>query len=226
MLRMESFRQIEVSDQWIIVKYAPQAEPSANAQPLLRSSTAHTPSVLDGMVKVAITGDQNPIEVCNHFLKEPNVIYAEPVVKNYLLAVPSDPNTADQYYLDLIRAYDAWEVTKGDDDIAVAIIDSGLDLDHDELNDKLWFNELDTIDGVDNDGNGFVDDYFGYDFADDDNDPTADFDSHGTRVAGIAGASTNNGIGMAGVGYNTKIAAIKGFRSDDGIGVGLFDAIL
>ena len=226
MLRRSSFHQTELSNRWIIVKYSPEAERHAKARPIHEKKTSKQPSILDGMVRIEISSEEDPIAVCNEFLKDPNVIYAEPVVKNHLLEVPSDPSTGDQFYLALIRAYDAWELTKGDDDIAIAIIDSGIDLLHEDLAGKLWVNELDPVDGIDNDGNGYIDDYSGYDFADSDNDPTAEFDSHGTQVAGIAGASTNNAVGMAGVGYNTKIAALKGFRSQDGTAFGLFNAIL
>ncbi|MEM7298572.1 MAG: S8 family serine peptidase, partial [Bacteroidota bacterium] len=178
------------------------------------------------MIKIKIKKGQDPIEVCNSLLRNPNVLYAEPIVMDRPLYSPSDPFTTSQYYLDNIQAYDAWDITRGDDDITIAIIDTGVDLDHEDLASNLWTNEADPIDGVDNDENGYVDDFWGYDFADDDSDPEADQNDHGARVAGIAGASTDNGVGMAGVGFNTKIAALKGFRSEDGLSNGLFDAIL
>ena len=226
MLRSESFRDLELSAEWIVVKYKPHTDYAANAQVLHASDPANKKSILDGVVRIPIQNNQDPIKLCNRLLSDPNIVYAEPIVKDQLLETPSDPLVADQFYLERIKAFDAWNITKGDDDIAIAIIDSGSDLGHEDLKDKLWLNERDTVDGIDNDGNGYIDDFQGYDFADQDNDPTADFDPHGTRVAGVAGATADNATGIAGVGYNTKVAILKGFGSSNGTSGGLFEAIL
>ncbi len=226
LLKQEAFQHLDLEKEWIIVKYKSSALKAPNSTPLHIVSAPGSPSVLDGMVKIQIGPHDNPLDVCNQLLKDPNVQYAEPIVKNYLLTTPTDPLTASQYYLENIRALEAWEVTKGDDDIAIGIIDTGADLDHEDLIANVWVNVNDPIDGLDNDGNGYVDDFYGYDFSDDDSDPEAGEDSHGTLVAGIAGATTNNSLGIAGIGYNTKIAILKGFSSINGTGIGLFDAIL
>ncbi len=230
-LRRQTFEDLKLSHSYIIVKYKEinQQAPSSISLLTLNQGTATRSkkgSILDGVVKIPIGIADDPIKVCNDFLNDPNVIYAEPIIIDRPLAITSDPLVENQYYLENIKAFEAWEVTKGDDDIAIGIIDTGLDLDHEDLREKLWVNVKDTIDGIDNDENGYIDDYIGYDFSENDNVPEADLDTHGAVVAGVAGAEPDNGIGIAGIGYNSKIAALKGFNSTTGFSSGLFDAIL
>ncbi|MEM6643119.1 MAG: S8 family serine peptidase [Bacteroidota bacterium] len=245
-LRKAAFEETELNQKWIIVKYKRTANIASQAVPIhpriqknnidqTSNGARKTPnsdrkrSVLDGMVRVPVPQGQDPIDFCNKYLKNNDVLYAEPIVENHLLEVvsePSDPLVSDQYYLNNINAFAAWEITKGDDDIVVGVIDTGADLDHEDLQSNLWVNTADTIDGIDNDENGFVDDYYGFDFSDNDADPDADQSDHGMIVAGIVGATPNNDLGLAGVGYNTKVAVLKGFSSFTGFGIGLFDAII
>lgn len=103
----------------------------------------------------------------------------------------------------------AWDIETGDPNMIIAILDSGLRLNHPEFSGRIWVNSGEVIDGVDNDGNGFIDDVeAGWDFANADNDPTDD-QGHGTNVAGIALATGNNNIGYAGVNWNSKIMVCK-----------------
>lgn len=222
------FDHIELDDQFIVVKYRPGSIPNGRTSfNGIRKSTSPTySSILDGLVKVPLKKGQHPLDLCNQYLADPNVLYAEPIVLDQPLYAPSDPLISNQYYLTNINARAAWDITTGDDDITIGIIDTGIDMDHEDLLANIWTNENDPIDGIDNDGNGYIDDYYGYDFADGDSNPDADQSAHGVRVAGVAGANTNNGMGIAGVGFNTKIAALKGFRSSNGLSNGLFDAIL
>ncbi len=102
----------------------------------------------------------------------------------------------------------AWEIEQGSPDITVAILDSGIKLDHPEFNGRIWQNANETINGLDDDNNGYVDDLNGWNFAYDNNDPTDDY-GHGTNVAGIVGASGNNQIGYAGVDWHCKLMSCK-----------------
>lgn len=145
-----------------------------------------------------------------------NVLAVEKLPEEELLLVPSDPNHSLQNYLALIRAYDAWDITQGSPDIVVAVSDNGTDLDHEDLQENLFLNVDDPINGIDDDGNGYIDDYNGYDLADNDHQPTADIDNHGTLVAGVIGASASNETGITGVGYNTSYFPLKVFRSQGG----------
>ncbi len=102
----------------------------------------------------------------------------------------------------------AWRQTTGAD-VTVAIIDSGVDLGHPDLAPNLWTNPREIPgNGIDDDGNGYVDDVHGYDFVDNDGTPQ-DANGHGTHVAGIVGARGGNGIGGAGVAWQARLMAIR-----------------
>ncbi len=220
----------EINSEWIIVKIKGDGsdfENLPNEVRLLHKTSPGQSSILDGVCKIKVDQGQDPVQLINQLLKNQNVVYAEPILSYQPLYTPSDPaNGSDQSYLDQISAYDAWDITRGDDDIIIGIIDTGVDIDHEDLSSNIWINEADPIDGIDNDNNGYIDDYQGYDFADGDNDPNADGNPHGTRVAGVAGATTDNAIGMSSIGFNSKIAALKGFTTSGTISINLFDAII
>lgn len=116
-----------------------------------------------------------------------------------------------------VNAERAWEMTRGDKDLVVAVIDTGVDYRHADLKNNMWVNkaELNGEAGVDDDGNGYVDDVYGYDFANKDGDPM-DGHSHGTHCAGVIGASHNN-QGVMGVMSDVQIMGIK-FLTDRGSG--------
>jgi thermitase len=97
-----------------------------------------------------------------------------------------------------------WDIEKGDESIIVAILDSGIKLEHPEFNGRLWINSNETINGIDDDNNGYIDDINGWDFANNDNNPTDDH-GHGTNVTGIIGANSNNNRGYSGVDHNCKL---------------------
>lgn len=98
----------------------------------------------------------------------------------------------------------AWDIERGDSTIIVAVLDAGIRFGHPEFQNRLWQNNSEIINGIDDDGNGFIDDIFGWDFINKDNDPTDDH-GHGTNVAGIIGANANNKIGYAGVDWFCKL---------------------
>lgn len=116
-----------------------------------------------------------------------------------------------------IDALKAWEITKGDRAVRIAVIDTGIDYRHPDLVNQMWTNEaeLNGEPGVDDDGNGYIDDIHGYDFANNDGDPM-DGHSHGTHCAGTIGAEHND-LGVAGVMADVEFVAVK-FLSDSGSG--------
>jgi len=124
-----------------------------------------------------------------------------------------------------IRAEQAWQITTGSKNVVVGVIDTGIDYLHPDLAENMWRNPGETgvdedgfdkaTNGVDDDGNGFVDDVFGWDFVNNDNDPMDDY-GHGTHVAGTIGAVGNNGFGIAGVAWNVSLVAIKIFDENGG----------
>ena len=151
----------------------------------------------------------------------------EAVEYNYLRptladpVVPNDPKYPEQWSLPLMKLPQAWAIEKGDRNVVIAIIDSGIDYRHDDLAPKAWINPGEIPEnGLDDDGNGYLDDVYGWDFTDapnlqaegdyleGDNEPI-DESGHGTHVAGIAGAMPDNGIGVAGVAWESPLMAIR-----------------
>ena len=109
----------------------------------------------------------------------------------------------------------AWEQETGDPDLVIAILDTGLKMDHPEVKDRLWINDAESSNGGDSDGNGYVDDNLtGWDFVNEDNNPTDDH-GHGSNVTSIIGSEANNTIGFAGVNWNSKLMNLKIINSDN-----------
>ena len=167
--------------------------------------------------------------------RDPRVAYAEP---NFLVraALPNDPFMRNLWGLDNvgqtvnfttgtpdadIDALEAWSVSTGSPNVTVAVIDTGVDVSHPDLAANIWVNAGEDCagcrtNGVDDDGNGYVDDWRGWDFVNGDNNPSDD-NGHGTHVSGTIAAAGNNGIGVAGVTWSTKIMPLK-FLAGNGTG--------
>lgn len=131
-------------------------------------------------------------------------------------ATPNDPLYSRQWAHTIMDSPTAWASVTGKRSVIVAVIDSGMDLNHPDLKNNLWTNvkERDGQSGVDDDGNGFIDDIHGYNFPDGTGDPdpgTGIIDDHGTHVAGIIGAQGNNAVGIAGMAWQTSLMAIRVF---------------
>ena len=121
-----------------------------------------------------------------------------------------------------IDAPEAWDLNTGSKDILVGIIDTGIDRNHEDLKSNMWSNPNEIAgNGKDDDGNGYIDDIYGWDFYNNDNNPHDD-DSHGTHCAGTIGGVGNNGKGVAGVCWNISMVGIKFLGNDGGY---LSDAI-
>ena len=145
------------------------------------------------------------------------VIYAEPRYIPYETTTPNDPYYTNQWHLPVINADLAWNVTQGDTNVIIAIIDDAIDLDHEDLAANIFTNwvEYNGTAGLDDDFNGYIDDINGWDFAEFDNDPNPVISSqdHGTHVAGCAAAVTDNGTGVSAPGWNCRILPLK-FSND------------
>ncbi len=137
------------------------------------------------------------------------VVYAEPDYTAQAILVPNDTYYAQQWGMDKVQAPAAWDSETGSDQVVIALINSGIDLDHPDLAGKAWTN-LGEIpgNGVDEDGNGLVDDVNGWNFVGDDAN-LGDSNGHGTQVAGVLAATGNNSMGVAGLCWSCKLMVLK-----------------
>ncbi len=167
-------------------------------------------------------------DAVSRYRNDPAVEFIEPNWIVHADLVPNDPLFPQQWSLSNsgqtggtpgadVAAVPAWDVTTGSPDVVIAIIDTGVDTTHPDLAGNIWTNPGEIPgNGVDDDGNGLVDDVHGYDFLNLDADPTDD-NGHGTHVAGIAAARGNDGAGIAGVTWRATILPLK-FLGPDGTG--------
>lgn len=153
-----------------------------------------------------------------------DLVYFEPSTMISLgattAATPNDPSFGSLYGLHNvgqsggtpdadIDATEAWQISTGSEDVIVAVIDTGIDYTHPDLVSNIWVNPGEIAgNGIDDDGNGFVDDVHGYDFVNNDGDPFDD-EGHGTHVAGTIGATGNNGVGVVGVSWDVSLMGLK-----------------
>ena len=148
------------------------------------------------------------------------VEYVEPLYIRQAQVQPNDPladSTAatTQYYLKTIHAYRAWDIYQGDSTIVIGLTDGGPRLTHEDLRRQIKRNYADPIDGIDNDHDGYVDNFQGWDLANHDNDPGFDANEaknailHGSQVAGIMAAEHDNGKGVAGVGFKCRFLPLS-----------------
>lgn len=158
------------------------------------------------------------------------VEYAEPLYIRHTSVLPSDTRFAEQYVMQKLEAERAWDISTGDTAVKIAIVDSGLDWTHEDIADNVWTNPGEIPgNGKDDDNNGKIDDVRGWDFVGDvssvetllgtfreDNNTRIDSvlaerdgRQHGTHVGGTAGAVTNNGKGVAGMGYHCRLIPVK-----------------
>jgi len=208
----------------VLVKFRPSASASqkARARGLVNAQVNRGYGIVKNLEKLTLKSNQSVNDAVARLSKLPFVEYAEP---DYLVQAA----TNDQYY-SLLYAIDnngqavagvsgtpdadmdvleAWSTQTGDPNLIIAVIDEGVQYDHPDLANNMWTNAGEIAgNGIDDDGNGFVDDVYGYDFYDFDSDPM-DEGGHGTHVAGTICADTNNGIGIAGVVQQCKIMALR-----------------
>lgn len=173
-----------------------------------------------------IAENQEISRVINQLRNQKEIIYAEQLVIPELTYTPTDVFLSRQYQLSIIKAFQAWDVEKGDSSVVIAITDTGIDLDHEDLEINIAYNYNDPINGIDDDNDGYVDNFRGWDTGDNDNDPATFSSDHGNNVAGLAAAKTDNTTGIAGTGFNCRFVPIKIDTDLGGRLIGAYDAII
>lgn len=202
---------------------ASSVEPLHRTLALRKSFTSKEEASLARIVKVRYSAPVDARKLAEELAADPSVEYAEPYYMFRALETPNDPRLGTQWTINMLKMTEAWDISKGDSTIVIGYIDTGLNYNHEDLSLSVAINagewgtggEL-KANGIDDDNNGYIDDWRGWDFIGKgtlqtplpDNDPM-DFNGHGTNGSGIAAASTNNSIGIAGIGYYTKVLPIK-----------------
>ncbi len=209
-----------------------QTVQASDAQPIFvdarKPEVGSTQKDLTGFYELTIPENADINQVIIELSQNPNVILAEPVFLYYIdISTPNDPQYASQYQMSPPgpdpQAYNAWDLDRGSDSVKIAIIDTGVLYTHPDLNANIWVNPGEDMDGdmavfdpgdmngIDDDGNGFIDDLVGWDFVNAlssvwpgedgvtrDNNPS-DYNGHGTHCSGIAAAVNNNATNVTGV---------------------------
>ncbi len=167
-----------------------------------------------GLARLKIPRGETVMNAVSLLKGKEGVLFAQPNYVYRAAVFPDDPSYPNQWALPKIGAPTAWDLATGSSDVLVAVLDTGVDLSHPDLAGNLWTNP-DEIpgDGLDNDGNGYVDDVHGWNSSANSADVQDDF-GHGTHVAGIIGAVGNNGTGVAGVNWKVGIIAVKANKGD------------
>ncbi len=195
---------------WVKRKYPHCLPPKPGGADLTRTYVLSFPSHLDVR------------DVCRRLAKLDGVEFAEPWFVQHIFLEHNDEFRDRQYALDLLQANLAHDISTGDPDVVIAIVDNGTDMDHPDLVDNIYVNPGEDLNGDgeiqpnerngrDDDDNGFIDDFHGWDFSGNgDNDPDDSANhGHGTHTAGIASAVTNNHIGISSVGYSCSIMPVR-----------------
>lgn len=192
---------------------------------------------------VHYTAPVDPFSVAEGLSNIDEVHYAEPwfiyPITESTSYEPNDPSFQSQYGLMRIRAPQAWDITRGDTSVVIGIVDTGVELGHPDLAANIWNNPgemgLDInnndkrFNNIDDDANGYIDDWRGWDFGgvdynnivpDNNPNPTGSNNNHGTHVAGIASAVTDNAVGVAGTGFRCRLLAVKTSADNDTRGPG------
>ena len=232
-------QKVTASSDSIIVKYKKNASPEMRkqARSLVKAKISDSnndeiddnfTSLFSGrLAKFKVSG-MSAKEAIERLKSHQAIEYVEPDYRVSIASIPNDPRFEDLWGLNNegqtggtvdadIDAPEAWSISTGSRDIVVGVIDTGVDYSHPDLAANAWVNSGEIAgDGIDNDGNGYIDDVHGINAITDAGDPMDD-EGHGTHVSGTIGASGNNGVGIVGVNHDVSIAGCK-FLAADGTG--------
>lgn len=238
-------RAYEVDSRVITVKFAEGVDRATQNTLHASLDTTSKGEALTGFIDIEIPAGLDVFDAIDGYLNSGLVEIAEPNTIGRWEAIPDDPSYGNQYWLPIINAEEAWDVTTGNPDVIIAVLDSGTQFSHEDLGmdadgyqniwlnpgEDAWTDPLDptTGNGIDDDGNGFIDDWKGWDFGNANNNSEGTF-FHGTSVAGVAAAKTNNATGVASVagGWNSPGSRIliAGVGDNGPLGSVIDDAII
>ena len=233
---------------------APLALPDYNVD-YLAKGLGREDEILGRIVKIQFSQGVDATNLSSILSNDPDIEYIQQSNLYLVDFTPNDSLVAQQWALEKIKAFDAWNITQGADTVLLTVIDTGIDYEHPDLTNKIFINQGETgIDqfgndkrnnGLDDDGNGFIDDFRGWDFTDRlgfpfdstggdylgwDNDPYDD-QGHGTYISGIAAAESNNLYGIAGTAPFVKVLNLRafdpgGYGEEDDVAAAILYAVM
>ncbi|MEN6545939.1 MAG: S8 family serine peptidase [Armatimonadia bacterium] len=232
--------RLAVADR-VLVQVRPGVDAQKLAGVLGKAQSGRVRSLGHRIYALDLPANSDVLKMAGDLRMDPAVAVAEPDLLMYPALVPNDTRYADQWHHPIIQSPAGWDVTTGSSSVVIAVIDSGVYMDHPDFSGKIWRNPGEIAgNGRDDDGNGYIDDLNGWDFysnnanpnpspdgQDDDYNGEADEQvNHGTLVAGLAGALGNDSYGTAGMAWGCKIMPLQVFPDDGGTAVStVIDAI-
>ncbi|MEN6303611.1 MAG: S8 family serine peptidase [Armatimonadia bacterium] len=225
--------RLAVADR-VLVQVRPGVDAQKLAGVLGKAQSGRVRSLGHRIYALDLPANSDVLKMAGDLRMDPAVAVAEPDLLMYPALVPNDTRYADQWHHPIIQSPAGWEVATGSSSVVIAVIDSGVYMDHPDFSGKIWRNPGETAgNGRDDDGNGYIDDLNGWDFysnnanpnpspdgQDDDYNGEADEQvNHGTLVAGLAGALGNDSYGTAGMAWGCKIMPLQVFPDDGGTAV-------
>ncbi len=197
-------------------KSSSQFEKARSLHSLSMDVSLKVEALNDEIITVEFSPGASVQQSLDKMISSPDVAFIEPNYKVFPIAVPNDPEISKQWAHNVIKSSEAWDISTGNDDIVVAVIDTGIDYNHPDLKEHIWNNSAEVAgNGRDDDGNGLTDDIRGWDFANNDSDPMDDVE-HGTHVAGTIGAVCNNSSGICGHAQRLKLMPLKFLGTNGG----------
>jgi subtilisin family serine protease len=175
--------------------------------------------LLSMIFRIEYESNINPVNLSEIIISENKDVldWAEPSIVYKSDYIPNDPLWNNQWHISKISSLQAWDVTRGDTNMVIGIVDSGSDFIHPDLAANMHYNYADPVNGIDDDNNGYIDDFKGWDFYGNDNDPqiAPNGNTHGSHVSGCASQVTDNGIHGAGIGFKCKLMISKHTNDTD-----------
>lgn len=202
-----------------------KAYPSVKSPEKSKNERGEKLADLSLIYKLTFPENTDILKVKERLIKSKTCEYVVPQFIPRLCFVPNDDSISQQYALFKINAFAGWDIHKGDTNMVIGVTDTGIDPFHPDIIGNIKYNYADPINGIDDDNDGFTDNYRGWDTGSNDNDPTADNNFHGQHVSGLSSATANNSEGVAGSGYFCKLLPIK-IANQNGSLVGAYDGLI
>jgi serine protease len=173
-----------------------------------KNSSGRTKNDISLWIEIRYSSNKSIAEVLRLAASTGIMDHVQPRLVAKPMFTPNDPQIGQQYHHALIRSFQAFDIEEGDTNVFIGITDAGIQFDHQDLG-NVRYNYADPVNGVDDDNNGYIDDFRGWNTANNTNNPTATLSPHGMFTTGMSSATVNNAIGVAGNAYRCKFVPVR-----------------